>query len=200
MAQRFRRWYCRQIARTLRRGRCDPRPGHALSGLSDRAGHDRASTAATCRRPAISASSPSRSPSPACRLSPRRSPIRALPLGVQIVAAPWREDLALRVAAAAEKLGVVAVPSAHRYLWRFEPDDRNQYPRSASPKSRKPSPATKARSSPTMSPSSTGCSGTSPYTLRYGVGGESLWRRGHRRSFARRGRPSTLTRAPDATP
>ena len=31
----------------------------------------------------------------------------ALPLGVQIVAAPWREDLAFRVAAAAEALGVV---------------------------------------------------------------------------------------------
>jgi len=35
----------------------------------------------------------------------------ALPLGVQIVAAPWREDLVLRVAAAAEALGVVASPS-----------------------------------------------------------------------------------------
>jgi Asp-tRNA(Asn)/Glu-tRNA(Gln) amidotransferase A subunit family amidase len=32
----------------------------------------------------------------------------ALPLGVQIVAAPWREDLALRVAAAAEALGAAA--------------------------------------------------------------------------------------------
>ena len=31
-----------------------------------------------------------------------------LPLGVQIVAAPWREDLALRVAAAGEALGVFA--------------------------------------------------------------------------------------------
>jgi 1-carboxybiuret hydrolase len=32
----------------------------------------------------------------------------ALPLGVQIVAAPWREDLAFRVAAAAEALGALA--------------------------------------------------------------------------------------------
>jgi Asp-tRNA(Asn)/Glu-tRNA(Gln) amidotransferase A subunit family amidase len=31
----------------------------------------------------------------------------SLPLGVQIVAAPWREDLAFRVAAAAEELGVL---------------------------------------------------------------------------------------------
>ncbi len=36
-----------------------------------------------------------------------------LPLGVQIVAAPWREDLALRVAAAAVALSVVASPSPH---------------------------------------------------------------------------------------
>jgi Asp-tRNA(Asn)/Glu-tRNA(Gln) amidotransferase A subunit family amidase len=35
----------------------------------------------------------------------------SLPLGVQIVAAPWREDLAFRVAAAAEELGVLASPS-----------------------------------------------------------------------------------------
>jgi len=37
--------------------------------------------------------------------------IGPLPLGVQIVAAPWREDLALRVAAAAEAIGAVASPS-----------------------------------------------------------------------------------------
>ena len=36
-----------------------------------------------------------------------------LPLGVQIVAAPWREDLALRAAAAAEALGAVASPFPH---------------------------------------------------------------------------------------
>jgi Asp-tRNA(Asn)/Glu-tRNA(Gln) amidotransferase A subunit family amidase len=36
----------------------------------------------------------------------------ALPLGVQIVAAPWREDLAFRVAAAAEERGVLMSPSA----------------------------------------------------------------------------------------
>jgi Asp-tRNA(Asn)/Glu-tRNA(Gln) amidotransferase A subunit family amidase len=33
----------------------------------------------------------------------------ALPLGVQIVAAPWREDHAFRVARAAEQLGAVAL-------------------------------------------------------------------------------------------
>jgi Asp-tRNA(Asn)/Glu-tRNA(Gln) amidotransferase A subunit family amidase len=34
----------------------------------------------------------------------------SLPLGVQIVAAPWREDLVFQVAAAAEELGVLASP------------------------------------------------------------------------------------------
>ena len=31
-----------------------------------------------------------------------------MPIGVQIIAAPWREDLALRVSAALERAGVVA--------------------------------------------------------------------------------------------
>jgi AtzE family amidohydrolase len=35
--------------------------------------------------------------------------VRPLPLGLQIIAAPWREDLVLRVGAAAEAAGVVAV-------------------------------------------------------------------------------------------
>ena len=35
-----------------------------------------------------------------------------LPIGVQIIAAPWREDLALRVAAALERDGVVRAPAA----------------------------------------------------------------------------------------
>ena len=37
----------------------------------------------------------------------------ALPMGVQIVAPPWREDLALRVARVLERTGVVAAPVAH---------------------------------------------------------------------------------------
>jgi Asp-tRNA(Asn)/Glu-tRNA(Gln) amidotransferase A subunit family amidase len=37
----------------------------------------------------------------------------ALPLGVQIIAAPWREDLAFRVAREAERLGaVLAYPAS----------------------------------------------------------------------------------------
>jgi 1-carboxybiuret hydrolase len=37
-------------------------------------------------------------------------PLRPLPIGVQIVAAPWREDVALRIAHALEAAGVVAAP------------------------------------------------------------------------------------------
>ncbi len=37
-------------------------------------------------------------------------PLDPLPIGVQIIAAPWREDIALRVAYALERMGVVAAP------------------------------------------------------------------------------------------
>jgi AtzE family amidohydrolase len=37
-------------------------------------------------------------------------PLAPMPIGVQIIAAPWREDLALRVAFALERIGAVAAP------------------------------------------------------------------------------------------
>src|SRR6185312_5103600 len=37
-------------------------------------------------------------------------PLKPLPIGVQIIAAPWREDVALRVAYALERIGAVAAP------------------------------------------------------------------------------------------
>ncbi|MBV9565847.1 MAG: AtzE family amidohydrolase, partial [Bradyrhizobium sp.] len=37
-------------------------------------------------------------------------PLQPIPIGVQIIAAPWREDIALRVAFALEKMGVAAAP------------------------------------------------------------------------------------------
>ncbi len=37
-------------------------------------------------------------------------PLKPLPIAVQIIAAPWREDIALRVASALEKAGVVQAP------------------------------------------------------------------------------------------
>ncbi|MBB4378710.1 aspartyl-tRNA(Asn)/glutamyl-tRNA(Gln) amidotransferase subunit A [Bradyrhizobium sp. Rc3b] len=38
-------------------------------------------------------------------------PLEPLPIGVQIIAAPWREDIALRVAYALEKMGVATAPA-----------------------------------------------------------------------------------------
>lgn len=38
-------------------------------------------------------------------------PLDPMPIGVQIIAAPWREDIALRVAASLEKMGVVSAPA-----------------------------------------------------------------------------------------
>jgi aspartyl-tRNA(Asn)/glutamyl-tRNA(Gln) amidotransferase subunit A len=37
-------------------------------------------------------------------------PLQPLPIGVQIIAAPWREDIALKVAHALERMGVVTAP------------------------------------------------------------------------------------------
>jgi AtzE family amidohydrolase len=37
-------------------------------------------------------------------------PLEPMPIGVQIIAAPWREEVALRVAHALERIGVVAAP------------------------------------------------------------------------------------------
>jgi aspartyl-tRNA(Asn)/glutamyl-tRNA(Gln) amidotransferase subunit A len=41
-------------------------------------------------------------------------PLAPLPIGVQIIAAPWREDIALRIAHVLEKMGVVASPQPAR--------------------------------------------------------------------------------------
>jgi AtzE family amidohydrolase len=38
-------------------------------------------------------------------------PLAPLPIGVQIIAAPWREDVALRIADALERMGVAAAPT-----------------------------------------------------------------------------------------
>jgi 1-carboxybiuret hydrolase len=38
-------------------------------------------------------------------------PLEPMPIGVQIIAAPWREDIALRVASALERIGAIATPS-----------------------------------------------------------------------------------------
>jgi aspartyl-tRNA(Asn)/glutamyl-tRNA(Gln) amidotransferase subunit A len=38
-------------------------------------------------------------------------PLEPMPIGVQVIAAPWREDIALRVAHALERMGVAAAPA-----------------------------------------------------------------------------------------
>jgi Asp-tRNA(Asn)/Glu-tRNA(Gln) amidotransferase A subunit family amidase len=37
-------------------------------------------------------------------------PLQPMPIGVQIIAAPWREDIALRVAHALQRAGTVSAP------------------------------------------------------------------------------------------
>jgi len=37
-------------------------------------------------------------------------PLEPMPIGVQIIAAPWREDIALRVAYALSRMGVAVAP------------------------------------------------------------------------------------------
>jgi aspartyl-tRNA(Asn)/glutamyl-tRNA(Gln) amidotransferase subunit A len=43
-------------------------------------------------------------------------PLEPMPIGVQIIAAPWREDIALRVAYALERIGVAAAPRPKGFL------------------------------------------------------------------------------------
>src|SRR5207247_11348264 len=48
-------------------------------------------------------------------------PLKPLPIGVQIIAAPWREDVALRIAHTLETMGVAAAPRpamSGRTCWR----------------------------------------------------------------------------------
>ena len=96
---------------------------------------------------------------------PRR---RGLPIGVQIIAAPWREDVALRVAhRRSERAGVV--PRRRR----AEREWRSTFPRS-SPRSRPRSRATRRRWSATTSPTLDALFWDDPRTIRYGVG-ENLY-------------------------
>ena len=110
-AQRLRRWYCRELTRLFRDvdvvlAPATPYPafpiGQAMIEVGDQqlpaAGHLGVFT-----QPLSFAGLPT--------LAAPVVQTGSLPLGVQIVAAPWREDLAFRVAAAAEALGVLASPS-----------------------------------------------------------------------------------------
>jgi 1-carboxybiuret hydrolase len=83
-------------------------------------------------------------------------PLEPMPIGVQIIAAPWREDIALRVAYALERMGVAAAP-APKGLSRWRSTFRTCWPRS--PHSSR---ATKRRWCRTTLRCSTNCSATIP--------------------------------------
>jgi len=109
-AQRFRRWYCRELTALFRAvdvilAPATPYPAFSIGQASMKLGDLQLPAAGhlgVFTQPLSFAGLPIVA-APAAEAG-------ALPLGVQIIAAPWREDLVLRVAAAAEALGVVAVP------------------------------------------------------------------------------------------
>ena len=106
----------RARARAVRRRRRADRGGDAVSRHADRRRMAGPRGERACRCGRAWACSRSRSPASACRSWRRRSPhAGALPIGVQIIAAPWREDLCFRVAAALAASGVAAaqLPPLH---------------------------------------------------------------------------------------
>ncbi|MGO8835019.1 MAG: AtzE family amidohydrolase [Roseiarcus sp.] len=107
-AQRFRRWYCREVAELFRTvdvilAPTTPYPAFPIGQVWMELGG--------ARLPAAGHLGVYTQPLSFAGLPTVSAPVAAagpLPLGVQIVAAPWREDLALRVAAAAQAQGAVA--------------------------------------------------------------------------------------------
>jgi amidase/aspartyl-tRNA(Asn)/glutamyl-tRNA(Gln) amidotransferase subunit A len=110
-AQRFRRWYCRELAALFRTvdvilAPVTPYPAFPIGQAFIEVGGQ--------KLPAAGHLGVFTQPLSFAGLPIVAAPIAGsgpLPLGVQVVAAPWREDLALRVAAAAEALGAAAAPS-----------------------------------------------------------------------------------------
>lgn len=110
-AQRFRRWYCAQLVQLFHDldviiAPATPYPafpiGQSFVELDGQ------------RLPAAGSLGIFTQPLSFAGLPVVAAPVAdvgALPIGVQIIAAPWREDLVLRVAAAGEALGVFAVAS-----------------------------------------------------------------------------------------
>jgi len=109
-AQRFRRWYCRELEALFRDvdvilAPATPYPafpiGQRMMEVDGR------------QLPAAGHLGVFTQPLSFAGLPVLAAPIAGagpLPLGLQIIAAPWREDLALRVAAAGEAAGVLAPP------------------------------------------------------------------------------------------
>jgi AtzE family amidohydrolase len=107
-SQRLRRWYCRQVMTLFRKvdvilTPVTPYPAFPIhQGLIELGGQKlpAAGHLGVFTQPLSFAGLPA--------LAAPDAAAAPLPLGVQIVAAPWREDLVFRVAAAAEQLGVLA--------------------------------------------------------------------------------------------
>jgi 1-carboxybiuret hydrolase len=112
-AQRFRRWYCRQLAELFREvdvvlTPVTPYPAHPIGQAFIDLDGQKLSAAGhlgVFTQPLSFAGLPALA-APVVAAAETGS----LPLAVQIVAAPWREDLIFRVAAAAERIGVLAAP------------------------------------------------------------------------------------------
>ena len=93
-------------------------------------------------------------------------PLAPLPIGVQIIAAPWREDVALRIAHALEKSKVAAAPRPRRV--GEEQPWRSTCPRWW-PRCARRSSATSRRWSPTTWRRWTPCSARTRARIRYGI-------------------------------
>ena len=109
-AQRFRRWFCRELASLFRTvdviiAPVTPYPAFPIGQTwVDLAGQ---------KLPAAGHLGVFTQPLSFAGLPALAAPIArsgSLPLGVQIAAAPWREDLVLRVAAAGEEIGILTSP------------------------------------------------------------------------------------------
>ncbi len=106
-AQRLRRWYCQELTKLFHKvdvvlAPATPYPAFPIGqGLIELGGQ---------QLPAAGHLGVFTQPFSFAGLPTLAAPVvqtGSLPLGVQIVAAPWREDLVFRVAAAAEELGVL---------------------------------------------------------------------------------------------
>jgi Asp-tRNA(Asn)/Glu-tRNA(Gln) amidotransferase A subunit family amidase len=110
-AQRLRRWYCQELTKLFRNvdvvlAPATPYPAFPIGQVSIELGGQ--------QLPAAGHLGVFTQPLSFAGLPILAAPVvqtGSLPLGVQIVAAPWREDLVFQVAAAAEELGVLASPS-----------------------------------------------------------------------------------------
>ena len=107
-AQKFRRWYRGEVLKLFERRRCDPRARDALHGARKLGQKTFVLDGVEMPvRPNIGIYTQPISfiglPVVAVPV-----PLAPMPIGVQIIAAPWREDIALRVAYALEQAGVVA--------------------------------------------------------------------------------------------